>query len=113
MSYNLKYQNMERRGVYARHLSGGGTLPHRVHRAKEIMRELDRQIDAALPRSLRLDLEQLTFSDSSGIAVLLRAYRRMRQLEGSMEVCNTPAQARKVFQAAGLEKLIQFAEKSE
>ena len=33
--------------------------------------------------------------------------------EGSMEVCNTPAQARKVFQAAGLEKLIQFAEKSE
>ena len=35
--------------------------------------------------SLRLDLEQLTFSDSSGIAVLLRAYRRMRQLEGSME----------------------------
>ena len=71
------------------------------------------EMDAALPRSLRLDLEQLTFSDSSGIAVLLRAYRRMRQLEGSMEVCNTPAQARKVFQAAGLEKLILFAEKSE
>ena len=88
-----------------------GELDH--HRAKEIMRELDRQIDAALPRSLRLDLEQLTFSDSSGIAVLLRAYRRMRQLEGSMEVCNTPAQARKVYQAAVLEKLIQFAEKSE
>ena len=88
-----------------------GEIDH--HRAKEIMRELNRQIDAALPRYLRLDLEQLTFSDSSGIAVLLRAYRRMRQLEGSMEVCNTPAQARKVFQAAGLEKLIQFAEKSE
>ena len=88
-----------------------GELDH--HRAKEVMRELDRQIDAALPRSLRLDLEHLTFSDSSGIAVLLRAYHRMRQLEGSMEIYNTPAQAQKVFQAAQLDKLIQFAHKPE
>ena len=41
-----------------------GELDH--HRAKEVMEELDRQIDAALPRKLTLDLSGLTFTDSSG-----------------------------------------------
>ena len=47
-----------------------GELDH--HRAREVMEELDRQIDAALPRKLTLDLAGLTFTDSSGIAVVLR-----------------------------------------
>ena len=52
-----------------------GELDH--HGAKAVMEELDRRIDAALPRELTLDLGGLTFTDSSGIAVLLRAHRRM------------------------------------
>ena len=48
-----------------------GELDH--HRARAVMEELDRQIDLALPRELVLDLAGLTFTDSSGIAVLLRA----------------------------------------
>ena len=67
--------------------------------------ELD---DAALPRKLTLDLAGLTFTDSSGIAVVLRTFRRMRQLQGSMAVVNAPEQARRVFQAAGLDKLVPF-----
>ena len=43
-----------------------GELAH--HRAKEVMEERDRQIDAALPRKLTLDLSGLTFTDSSGSA---------------------------------------------
>ena len=83
-----------------------GELDH--HRAREVMEELDRQIDAALPRKLTLDFSGLTFTDSSGIAVVLRTYRRMCQIQGSMVVIHTPDQAKRVFQAAGLEKLLQF-----
>ena len=83
-----------------------GELDH--HRAREVMEELDRQIDAALPRKLTLDLAGLTFTDSSGIAVVLRTFRRMRQLQGSMAVVHAPEQARRVFQAAGLDKLVPF-----
>ena len=78
------------------------------HRARGVMETLDRQIDAALPRELTLDLSGLTFTDSSGIAVLLRAWRRMSQVQGTMRVVHTPAQARKVFRAAGLQRLISF-----
>lgn len=83
-----------------------GELDH--HEAKAVMAELDRRIDLAQPRQLTLDLSGLTFSDSSGIAVLLRAYRRMGQVQGSMRVVNTPDQAAKVFKAAGLERIIRF-----
>ena len=84
-----------------------GELDH--HHAKEIMEELDRWIAAAMPRLLVLDLGELTFTVSSGIAVLIRASRRMGHLGGRMAVCRVPEQAKKVFWAAGLQKLIYFA----
>ena len=83
-----------------------GELDH--HGAKKIMEELDRQIDTVLPRELTLDLQGLTFTDSSGIAVLLRTWKRMGQLGGAFRVIHTPAQAKKVFQAAGLQRMIRF-----
>lgn len=86
--------------------SVSGELDH--HGAKAVMEELDRRIDVALPKELTLDLSGLTFTDSSGIAVLLRAWRRMGQVRGSMRVVHTPNQADKVFRAAGLQRIIRF-----
>ena len=83
-----------------------GELDH--HHARQVMEQLDRQIDLLLPRSLVLDLAGLTFTDSSGIAVLIRAFRRMGQLGGNLTVRNAPEQAQKVFYAAGLQKLMRF-----
>ena len=70
--------------------------------------ELDEQIDMALPRRLTLDLSGLSFTDSSGIAVLIRVSRRMEQIKGELIVRGVPPQPWKVFQAAGLHKLIRF-----
>ena len=53
-----------------------GEVDH--HGAREIMGELERNIETSLPRVLELDLGGVTFMDSSGIAVLLRAYRPLR-----------------------------------
>lgn len=83
-----------------------GEIDH--HAAKEIMAELAEQIDAALPEHLVLELSEVTFMDSSGIAVLLNAWRRMGQLEGTMVVRQAPPQADKVLKAAGLDRLLKF-----
>lgn len=83
-----------------------GEVDH--HAAKQIMEQMDRRIDRELPRSLRVDLSGVTFMDSSGIAVLLRAHRRMAALEGSMEVTGVPRQAERVLRAAGLHRIIRF-----
>ena len=83
-----------------------GEVDH--HGAREIMGELERNIETSLPRVLELDLGGVTFMDSSGIAVLLRAYRRLGELGGAVKVVHVPAQAGKVLRAAGLDKLMEF-----
>ena len=65
-----------------------GELDH--HGARAVMNELDQRIDQAQPRELTLDLSGMT------------------QVRGAMRVVSTPAQAGKVFRAAGLERIIRF-----
>lgn len=83
-----------------------GELDH--HGARAVMEELDRQIDTVLPTQLTIDLNGLAFTDSSGIAVLLRASRRMAHLSGAVRVVNAPVQAKRVFAAAGLDRLMSI-----
>ena len=50
----------------------------------------------------------LTFMDSSGIAVVLRARRRMEALAGSLVVVNIPRQAARVLETAGLGRYVNL-----
>ena len=83
-----------------------GEVDH--HGAHAIMAELYRQIDQNLPRELTLDLGGVSFMDSSGIALLLGARRRLGGLGGALRVVNVPAQAAKVLRAAGIDRLIKW-----
>ena len=83
-----------------------GEVDH--HRARGLMEGIDREVGVRLPRRVVLDLGGVTFMDSSGIAVLLRAYKRTAELGGSVAVRNVPEQAGKVLRAAGLERLLCF-----
>lgn len=85
-----------------------GEIDH--HAARLLMAELGRQVDAAMPRVLTLDLGGVSFMDSSGIAVVLRSWKRMREVGGSMALQNVPPQAAKVLRAAGVDKLLPFEE---
>lgn len=81
-----------------------GELDH--HGARDAMQQLDYLLDAALPTALTLELSGVSFMDSSGIAVVLRAHRRMASLGGTLTVTGAPPQAKKVFDAAGLPRLV-------
>lgn len=48
--------------------------------------------------------------DSSGIAVVMRALKRMRAMGGSAALRNVPTQAKKVFTAAGVFRIIPLEE---
>lgn len=85
-----------------------GEVDH--HAARELMTELSRRVDAALPRALTLDLGGVTFMDSSGIAVVLRSWKKMRELGGTMTLRSVPPHAQKVLSAAGVDKLIPYSE---
>ena len=85
-----------------------GEVDH--HGARDIMAELYRQIDQVLPRELTLDLGGVSFMDSSGIALLLGACRRLGELGGALRVVNVPAQSARVLRAAGIDHIISWEE---
>ena len=85
-----------------------GEIDH--HGARNALRELEMAVDAALPKKLVLDMAGVTFMDSSGIALILRAQQRMQLLDGSILVRGVPPQARRVLDAAGIGRLVTIKE---
>lgn len=85
-------------------LEFSGEMDH--HGARNALKELEMTVDASLPKTLILDMSGVTFMDSSGIALILRAQQRMQLLDGSVLVCNVPAQAKRVLDAAGIGRLV-------
>lgn len=83
-----------------------GELDH--HAAREAMGSIERWIEQTLPTRTVLDLKELSFMDSSGIAVVIRAKRRMDVLGGNLSVINIPRQAARVLETAGLGKYIDL-----
>ncbi len=95
-----------REGTLTLHFSG--ELDH--HFAREALSALTERIDAFLPRLCVLDLGRLSFMDSSGVALILRAEREMRNLEGRLLVRNVQEQPLRVIRAAGIQRLLEQKE---
>ena len=72
------------------------------------MAAIDRGREPTLPTKTILDMGELTFMDSSGIAVVLRAKRRMEALGGNLYVVNIPRQAARVLETAGLGRYVNL-----
>lgn len=83
-----------------------GELDH--HGARGLMDRISSLVERELPSKMVLDLEGLTFMDSSGIAVILRAKRCMEAMSGNLVVVNIPKQAAKVLETAGLGRYVKL-----
>ncbi len=84
-----------------------GEIDH--HAARQLMLNLDREIECRFPRTLELDFSGVSFMDSSGIAVLLRTCRRMQEVCGTMTVTGVGRQPGKVIRAANLHKMLSIS----
>lgn len=84
-----------------------GELDH--HGAREAMSGIEDKINLLLPRDCILDLSGLTFMDSSGIAVILKTYRRINEIGGRMWVENVPPQPMKVLDASGIDRVVKIS----
>lgn len=80
-----------------------GEIDH--HRAANVMTTISSKIAEYTPKLCVLDFRDVTFMDSSGIAVVIRTHRRMRELDGSVVLQNIPPQPWKVLHAAGIERI--------
>lgn len=81
-----------------------GELDH--HEARKAMQSIAEALDAAMPREVILDMSQLSFMDSSGIALVLKIKRLLSITDGRMLISSPQAQPLKVLEAAGIERII-------
>lgn len=85
-----------------------GEIDH--HCAKEYIRTITAKIEAYAPGICILDFQDVSFMDSSGIAVVINAYRTMAKGGGMLYVSGLQTQPMRVFRASGIDKLIRIKE---
>ena len=85
-----------------------GDIDH--HRAKECIKAIEAKIEAYTPSLCVLDFRDVTFMDSSGIAVVINALRAITKIEGEMVLSGISQQPMKVFAASGIDKIVRIEE---
>ena len=86
-----------------------GELDHCA--APQIRQMLDDLLQDPMLLHLTLDLENLTFMDSSGIGVVLGRLRILQSRGGTMSVQNMQPQVEKLFRLSGMHRVIGIEKK--
>nr|WP_272893622.1 anti-sigma F factor antagonist [Heyndrickxia oleronia] len=85
-----------------------GELDH--HSAESLRENVTQAIENYQIQHLVLNLEQLTFMDSSGLGVILGRYKQIKQKNGEMVVCAISPAVKRLFEMSGLFKIIRLDE---
>ena len=85
-----------------------GEIDH--HCAKAYIQAISAKIEAYTPDVCILDFQDVSFVDSSGIAVVINALRSMTQIEGKLILTGISPQPMRVFRASGIDKLVDIKE---
>ena len=85
-----------------------GEIDH--HCAKGYIQAIASKIEAYTPEICVLDFGEVSFVDSSGIAVVINALRAMTQIEGKLLLSGIGNQPMRVFRASGIDKLVEIKE---
>ena len=86
-----------------------GEIDH--HCAKFYIQAIAAKIESYTPEVCVLDFQDVTFVDSSGIAVVINAMRSMAQIEGKLLLTGISPQPMRVFRASGIDKLVEIKER--
>lgn len=85
-----------------------GEIDH--HCARAYIQAIAAKIEAYTPNVCILDFRDVSFVDSSGIAVVINAMRNMTQIEGKLLLTGISPQPMRVFRASGIDKLVEIKE---
>ena len=76
------------------------------HNCRNLRYETDLLMAENYVSRIIFDFTRTRFMDSSGIAVALRGWQRMRELGGAVTLYHVAQQPRKVFEASGVGRMV-------
>lgn len=85
-----------------------GELDH--HEAENLRNEWQQVLSNKKLKHVVLNLESLSFMDSSGLGVILGRYKEVKQQGGEMVVCSISPAVQRLFEMSGLFKIIRLEE---
>lgn len=85
-----------------------GEIDH--HCAKIYISDILAKLEAYTPQVCILDFRDVTFMDSSGIAVVINTLRNMKKIDGKLMLTGLREQPKKVFATSGIDKLVEIKE---
>jgi stage II sporulation protein AA (anti-sigma F factor antagonist) len=83
-----------------------GELDH--HTADELREKATNAIERNDIRHIVLNLEDLSFMDSSGLGVIIGRYKQIKQVHGEMVVCAISPAIQRLFDMSGLFKILKL-----
>lgn len=81
-----------------------GEIDH--HSAVSVRSQIDAKIYELRPRHLVLDLSRINFMDSSGLGLVMGRYALAEKLGAEFSIINPTERALKIFELAGLGRII-------
>lgn len=85
-----------------------GELDH--HTAENLRNKVSDEIEKNNIHHIVLNLEELTFMDSSGLGVILGRYKQIQSQGGEMVVCSISPAVKRLFEMSGLFKIIRLVD---
>ncbi|TLS35659.1 anti-sigma F factor antagonist [Pseudalkalibacillus caeni] len=85
-----------------------GELDH--HTAEDLRSKVDHTIEENRIEHIVLNLEALSFMDSSGLGVILGRYNKVKSSGGEMVVCAISPAVKRLFEMSGMFKIIRLEE---
>ncbi len=88
-----------------------GEIDH--HSAVAIRTEMDEKILEQKPKKTVLDLSGIEFMDSSGLGLIMGRYALMQRLGGELTLRNPNERLMKIFDLAGLWRMVRIEEEKQ
>ena len=83
-----------------------------IHSSPELRGELKVAVGSQAPRIV-VDMEGVSFVDSSGLATLIEALQQVNKYSGTLLLCSLSKAVLGVFQLANLDRIFQIRENRE
>ena len=86
-----------------------GELDH--HSVRDIREKIDSKLVDYRPQSVVMDLNEVTFTDSAGLGLVLGRYTRISGYGGELKLINVPDAFMKILRLSGAEKFFKIIQK--
>lgn len=80
------------------------------HQVSFVTKEIGFYMSSKMTKNIIFDFEHVSFMDSSGIGMVMDAYKRAVMLGGTVMVCNMSKKVDRIFRMSGVYRFVRILE---